>query len=430
MPLKFLSCLGLVLVALTSTVSAQSTDVAGLFPEPRRVVADFPDDAEQYAAFNLLYSAIQASTRGSASSAAYDKASAYMQYMGAAQTRQEAKGSQTPAFKDFTVRSGQLMRDPQFKRRLIDRYHLPAAAPPATPKPAVGANTGPSAAPPVVRQSPEELMQSDALFWLLTIVAMAFVSNWMAGGDRPFVPSARPATAGDPAQLPDPLRVLQVLDRKYEVELMSGLVVEEKTWAETYTTTRATGGDTYTVGDQMVTNPVQYQTSSSTVQKDRVWLKDLTGHESAWVFSGGVLDSRPGHILSRIGWRASPDRVEFLIAYNHTTGQFATFPAIREANASMRRGPFWAVTLVGTVGFLSAGWNLVPELDPQGSMIWNAMWIGFVGFVGSVVIAVYLDHRSRMKVWNRRNAYFMDHYLPEFRKCLEQLTPTLEQRLK
>jgi hypothetical protein len=113
---------------------------------------------------------------------------------------------------------------------------------------------------------------------------------------------------------------------------------------------------------------------ASTVQKDRFWLRDTNGHESAWVISGGVLSARVGHVVSRVGTRDG-ETVDFIVACNHSTGQCVVFNGTvgRYHGAPTRRT--WPIaTLVGTAGWVLGGWNLIP-LRSAGQISWPT-WLG------------------------------------------------------
>jgi hypothetical protein len=105
------------------------------------------------------------------------------------------------------------------------------------------------------------------------------------------------------------------------------------------------------------------RTAVSTTRKDRIWLRDHTGRESAWMITGGVLEARTSHVLSRIG-RPMGDEVMFLMACNHTTGQIVSLDGGIQAQ---HHAPFlrawFAATLVGTAGFLFGGWNMIPLIN-------------------------------------------------------------------
>ncbi len=146
------------MLLLAGPVSAQcrtgrstSASAAAAFPDPAKVVGDFPDSAEQYAALRVLSSAVNA-TKGPGT---YEKESAYMQYMGAVESRAEAAGPD--AAKAFSTRSAQLIRDPVFKRRVLDRYHLPAVQ---AQQPQASGGSGNGCSTPARPMAPEDLVQA------------------------------------------------------------------------------------------------------------------------------------------------------------------------------------------------------------------------------------------------------------------------------
>ncbi len=118
-----------------------------------------------------------------------------------------------------------------------------------------------------------------------------------------------------------------------------------------------------TWANHIVVNPVRIETTTTSVRKDLVFVQELSGQESAWNFSGGALDSRAGHVISRVARKAGEEFV-FLMAFNHTTGQFARFDGALARRARLRA----AARLDRSddcryVRILVGAWNLIPALS-------------------------------------------------------------------
>jgi hypothetical protein len=207
----------------------------------------------------------------------------------------------------------------------------------------------------------------------------------------------------------------------------SGLVTEEKTWTETTYSTYATPGSVQTVGDTVYTFPGRQETVASSVQKDRIWLRDVGGHESSWTITGGTFDVRAGHVVSRVGTREG-DKVQFMVACNHVTGQFVVFPGtVGRYHGSPNRSSSRIALLIGVVGWVYGGWNLIPLLG-QDSFAENLVGFTIMGLIGSFLIALFVNGRIHGKIFKMRNAYFSQKYLPELRQFLLQQSPAVIAR--
>src|SRR5215468_2388325 len=108
-----------VLLVSSAAASAQGQESAtsALFPDPARVVADYPDDARRWAALTWLYRAGQDRLPNGEYKASYQKSSAYHQAIG---TIEEKYHLGTPqADKAFADRISALNRDRAFQRQVL-----------------------------------------------------------------------------------------------------------------------------------------------------------------------------------------------------------------------------------------------------------------------------------------------------------------------
>jgi hypothetical protein len=227
--------------------------------------------------------------------------------------------------------------------------------------------------------------------------------------------------------LPDAIRIVDAFGCRYGLEADSGVVTEEKTWTETTHTTYTTPGSVQTVGDAVYSFPGRQETYSHTVQKDRLWLRDSSGHEAVWVITGGVFSVRVGHVVSRVGTR-SGEAVDFIVACNQTTGQCVVFngPIGRYHGGSSRGALVWPV-FVGIAGWVYGGWRLIPLLGIEPFPM-ALLSFSILGAIGSVIIAFVLNSRIHRKLFLKRNAYFAQKYLPAIRQFLKDQSPAILAR--
>jgi len=388
-----------------------------LFPAPARVLADYADDPSRWAALTALYFAAQDRLPNGQYKASYDKSTSYQQAIGTIEEKHHVGTPQED--KGFVDRIRALRRDRTFTQQVLARYHLDAlpTGPQTRPAPQPAANP-PAARPPGA--NPEVELQMAVPWWIGTIVVMWAVAKMRVS--KPVNYPIPPAPTGGALVLPESLRVVQVAGCRYALEIDSGAVVDEKTWTETTYSTYTTPGSVQQFGDQLYVYPGQQHAFASTVQKDRFWLRDAAGHETAWVISGGVLNARVGHVLSRVGTRDG-ETVNFIVACNHTTSQCVVFNGTvgRYHGAPTRRA--WLITtLVGTLGWVIGGWNLIPLLG-QESFAMALVSFAILGLIGSAIIGLFVTSKVQTNLFQKRNKYFAEKYLPELRKFLLEQSP-------
>jgi hypothetical protein len=107
---------------------ASLQQIAGRFPDAKRVMADYSDDASRYAALSALLNDLPHGRE------TYEKSFAYSQAINQVIYKYTVRGVDPQIRKTFDDRTGQLMRDQNFKRSVLERYRvadLPVARAPA-----------------------------------------------------------------------------------------------------------------------------------------------------------------------------------------------------------------------------------------------------------------------------------------------------------
>ena len=413
---------------------AQNQAALARFPEPNQVLADFNDDPSRYAALTVLYYAVDQKIPPP-NREAYQKSVAYTQAFGQVESKYGAPGSDSQGIKDFSVRASQLLSDPNFKRSVLEKYHLADLPDRQHNAPAQAQRS----AAPVPSGAPQPTVDDDSMlmpavpYWIATLVVMWFLPRLMLPVTARLTSSSAPETDGykDPSQLPESLRSFRLVGAPYELGIQSGQVIEEKTWSETHVSVSTTAGNEYT--------PAQTHSSSVAIQKDRIWVRTLDGGEAAWTFSGGGFIARQGQILSGISRHVSGGNWAFLVAYNHTTNQFEIYQPSAPGDRIGTFFPWVVTTLVGTAGFVfGASKSFQFLMGPAGNSVTGATQALMIaisksapgGFLGALIIGRICVSLAKGSANRRRMKRFEELYKPAFLRFLQQSTPALVQRLK
>ncbi|MDB6019633.1 MAG: hypothetical protein JWR19_4122 [Pedosphaera sp.] len=417
--------LAVAVVAFASghATQAQAQTAAAQFPDPSRVTADYPDEVQRYVAFQLLWDVLHEKAPDAPDARA--KRSTYYNASEAIRNKYMVMG--TAGATDFDTRNRQLSADRNFKRSVLEKYHLDSVpVQRAAPAPFVMRNTD-------VTDSMIKMACAKALpFMLVSFVLMVLLT-------KPLVRKASTRSAvnppalnppGDLPRLPESLRVISLPYLQYSVEVISALAMEKETTIHTSVHTSTSGGQVYTVGNEVHSTPIQTSTSVSSTQNDLIWIRTAEGRESSWNFSGGVFKVRPGHIISAITRSARDGTEDFMIAYNHNTGQLEQF-GVGKAHGT-KSGFAWIVaTLVGSIGFAIAVaiiLSIQPDsnADPVDKLLAPVVdWI--MGGMASAVVALFVVMQATGSLTNRRNNAFKNQYLPGFRSFLAQSTLALQK---
>jgi hypothetical protein len=243
-------------------------------------------------------------------------------------------------------------------------------------------------------------------------------------------PAVEIAPSGDPLTLPAGLAEVRLPRLSYAVEWIGGFVFDVKTWNEVEVETTTTGGEVSVNHNvpahsphQVTVRPTTVETKTRNIRKDQIWVRDLSGRDLTWTFTGGVFAVARGQIVSILTLAGEGDKGPTLLAYNHSTDQLESF-GNRPLDAVHRvPGLFpWAMAaLLGTVGSLALRGVL--------GMGMRALAGGLSGLLAGLVPAIIVGGLGTLSVkayygLRRSNAY-RRVYLPAYRRLFERATPEL-----
>jgi hypothetical protein len=403
--------------ATAEPARAQDRPVASLFPEPGTVGADYADDAERYAAITVLAEALREHTPGPGHHGAYDKASAYLSDLQAITARHSVPKADAAAQRAFDDRVLALLRDAAFRRAVLERYRLADLAPPRPQAPG-------AAAPQNAGDVTDEMIEGAALraapFALAGLVGMVLLARVLVSRSvaSPSRRTERPAQGADAAALPEELRVVRLPGVEYSVDATTAVVLEKESTTRTSVRTTTTGGEVYSVGNQVHSTPLQTQTSVTTEREDLLWVRTPDGRETTWSFPGAAFQARAGHALSVITRQRTDGSTENLLVFNHATGQLAALAGLASAHAPRLVLPLLATAFAGSLALGVAFWTFL-QIGPEpvsGVVGWFSVWIQ--GGCAAAVVAPIVVLLTIRGVVRRRNAAFDARYLPAFRAHL------------
>jgi hypothetical protein len=419
----FVLTAGLLILAVAEVRAA-----SGVFPDPNQVALDFPDEAERYVAFNLLWDTSKLTKPNeTAQRGAYYRASEGV--------RQKYMVAGDAAYKIFNERMGNLNVDPNFRKAVLEKYHLtnlPIQQPapdrpnggvvfPVTPIARSGDVTDDMIKGALVKASP---------YMIATLLLMALISRIMvrSASTLSAVTPARKSNDDLPA-LPESLRVVKLPLLEYSMDVLSAIAIDKETTMHMQSVTTTTGGQIYSVGNQVHSTPGQTSTSVSTTQVDLIWVRTAEGRETSWSFTGGDFKVRPGHFLSAIILPGKENSSEFLMAFNHNTEQFKTFRAIP---FPVRHGKAWLVSaFIGSIGFgIAVAIILSIQPDSQADPIHRILqpivdWI--MGGIIAAIPALIIVGMAGGKLGRQRNVVFQRQYLPAIQPFLAERTRFLQK---
>jgi hypothetical protein len=429
-------------VAGAATAVAQDGGVVARYPEPAAVASDYKDDAERYAALKILYDDLGAKTTGGRVPGAYAKSSAYFAAFSAVTAKYMDMKQDAPEHVAYSDHTNRLLHDAAFRRTVLEKYRVAdIPAPPPAQQPGA-ANPAWSAGQPGAAQAypgsgdvTDDMIKAACVralpFVLAGLAAMWVVSRLLLRNSIGS-PSGRadplPPPAGVPP-MPEDLRVVTLPGGvEYAVDTSSGVVIEKETTVATTYHTTTTQGQAYQVGNEIHFTPGQTQTTASTSRTDLIWVRTTEGREESWTFEGGGFKARRGQIISLIT-RPLPDGTpERMYVYNHATDQFETL-AGGSANRTSGRAAWWTSWAIGSVGF-GIGFGVLLSIGPDPITFpigWVAAWVE--GAVASVIAAFVVVGFADRAVMRPRVARYESHYVPGFRRYLEQCTPALQKCL-
>lgn len=235
------------------------------------------------------------------------------------------------------------------------------------------------------------LLVVPALMILLVTPLLANIWVWRRGrNDFPAGGVNDSSTIASP--LPPDLRVLELpRGMRPTLRLTTGLVVDRAAWTEHHRSTHTTQGGPY--------QPAQVHVSTSTVLKERLWVRTLDGKEQPWTVTKGVFVARAGHWIS---WVEAPLRrgdSRLILMYNHASDSVFERPWVKQSHnsslfISLLLGLFWVTPWV-----LAGAWL-------GNVMLSDWLYLNLIGsmLVGLLVVVFVLNWRAvrmRRNVWER-----------------------------
>jgi hypothetical protein len=428
---------------LAAPSRGQNRDVSALFPEPSQVKADYPDDPERYAAFFALSRWLNATAPRPLSHAAYVKSFDYEGSYNGIETLHMQQGMRTQAYKDWATQRDKWVNDSPFLRSVLEKYHLANLPKAARPPPTIQPNGQPahsyqSSQP---RMSPGEARHR-LFIWAMPLAAVSWIAMYVlpwlllrrAGTTRLLAVARNPPVAGLPS-LPESLQVIHLPGVRYAVRTFSGFVLDKQTTFTTTSVTTTTPGHVNVVGNVATVTPGQTTTHRTTHRTDVLRVRTPELRESSWTFTGqSGVNIFAGQMISAVARPMKDDFSEFLVSYNHNTGEMVPAEGLDNANRAGGLLAFLAQpvsTIAGTLGFLIVlGYFITtpPYVFEFGLDMGGFILLLFSAFC-SLTVAFFLTHWLRYKVMRQRNALFLAEYGPQFRQFFEQSTPVLQRRL-
>ena len=409
----------LLCIALTATPASPQTRafdpnaaLTARCPAPEQVLADYADDAERYVALKALYVALQPAA---AISVASPEQAALYNACNDIDFRLREQSSDPSAYAAYTQRVLQLTADARFRESVLARYGMDRTG---------SSSSNGSGDPP--GDELDVALRRSIPYWIAALVLVLVSSPILVllcdrRRLKSFAPDRRNASS---TALPDSLHTIAVLGRSYDVEWLAGVVVDKETTTEQRTQVSTTGGGATVDGDQLHVSPTQVHVSTSVIRKDCMWVRDASGNESAWNFTNTALQARPGHALSGVVRRDSEGAADFLLAYNHVTGQMDSFGGLARAHQPRKLAAWLATTIVGAGGVLFAMFNFIDgagvAMDLRmffmvGNWTYPLVMAGFLAAI-TVGLSASIVRGSRTRAFNSR-------YVPEFRRLFEQNAP-------
>jgi hypothetical protein len=459
-PISGKALLALVIFQLREgvTVMGQGADVSAKFPELSQVQADYPDEAERYVAFQMLDRALRIAAPKPVSKPTYTKLFDYEAADNGLDNLHLQQGMQSQTYRDWVVRRDGVLTNAEFARSVLSKYQLTAYAhaprqapagsagtaindqPGSRPMPASHGSSARMFTPAAFMVSPAKMHQ--AFFAALPIGALSFlvmfVISWVMidrSGSKMLRKVAHPAL-GDLPPLPEPLQEIHVRGVRYAVTTFSGLVLDKQTTFRTYSSSYTTPGQVHTVGNTSTFIPGQRVSHSITVRNDVLRMRMPDRSEKTWTFTGeSGANVFAGQMISGVARPLDGEFSEFLLAYNHNTGEVVPVEQGLD-NANRPRGILNflgqpVATSIGTIGFfIVLGYFVTkPPYVFSIGLDWSGVIFLLISAFCSLAAAYFMVNWIRYKVRSRRNAWVMKQYGPRFRQYFDQCAPVLQKRL-
>lgn len=439
----------------TAPIAAQSMPAGYLkeMPDPARVISSFDGDKSpdktlrQYGALYQLKTMLEDLSDGRVYRnqltpeeqrirAGYVAAMARFEapHFDDAETRRLGRNS--PSAKWFDLRTHYEL-DKTFRNELLDRFFSPAwktsflavearmdSARQASLRQEPVKPRIPAAPTPSRAQTSAELgsfIQDFIVIFTLTLFGLAILTLVVT-----FRYESGPSWGVDnreALQLPEPIRRIQVFRKDYEACCRSGKLYNKDIWTETSVSTRTSGGGVHEAGGTVYTTPSTTTTSVSSIAFNRLWLRSLDLVEFSRTFPVNVLSATQGHVISTIDSNRT-----IVMAYNHSTGQFATstgwVTGLHKPNKLPLRG--WSVPCAALAGYLvlsSLHRNAFTSIAQ--SIVVEIVWILAIWFIWAIPATIL-----NAIVTAARNRRFEKRVVPDFRRFLRESTPELLARFR
>ncbi|TAJ23986.1 MAG: hypothetical protein EPO68_02185 [Planctomycetota bacterium] len=375
---------------------AQTHDLAR-FPSVERVLAEPGDDAEHYATLKVLSEAAQmAGPAGQTLFGVYYNALNDIDF--------RMRNGDAAAYVAFSERLRERLAADEFRSGVRARFGLDGAAPAAAEE----------------SDELDRALRASVPYWIAVLCVLLIASPlFVFALDR----RRLPASARGRDSLPDALRTVHVLGRSYDVDAHSGTVVEKESSIEQRLHVHTTGGGATVIGDHVSVAPTQVHAHTEITRKDCLWVRDAAGAEHAWNFTNAALQARAGHALSAVSRPAADGGAEFLLAYNHATGQLDTFGGLARAHQPRRLAAWVATTVVAAAAILFAMRVVVDasgDTVSLGAMYQLGNWPAPLGIAG--VAAAICVPLCAAALRGLRTRAFLARTAPAFRRHFETRT--------
>jgi hypothetical protein len=219
-------------------------------------------------------------------------------------------------------------------------------------------------------------------------------------------------------RLPDSMRRVRLFRKEYDVSCDSGMLFRTpEIWTETNVTT--SGGGTYQIGETVNYTPITTHVRSTV--HHRFWLRSTNGQEFSTHFPGDVFSATTGQVISTIDTGG-----DVLMAYNHSTGQFATRRSWLNKRHKLSYTPWgcWLIPCAALAGYialaslhggaLTLGWSF-------GGIVWVFSVFIFWMIPATILNAIITGTRDRQ---------FETRVVPVFRRFLAESTLELLSRFR
>jgi hypothetical protein len=412
---------------LASTAAA--VDVAARFPDPHRVIGDYPDEVQRYVAFEVLEHEINRDVPRPQSPAAYQKNFAYGAAYNAIESGHMMRGPRSPEYQQWAKARDALLNDVEFRRSVLSRYgvaDLPALGRP--PPVNVDKLPAPTPGPPSNKQILWRAFYR-ALPVTLPCFVMMFLLPWLMinrSGIKQSPSSLPPNSDPKLPPLPESLRVIRLPSVRYPIVTASGLVLDAKTSYIARTTY-------YLAQQTPTTGPYAGQPVATShtelVRCDHLRVRTTHMSEVAWTLYGGGFDVFAGQTISVVLRQRKDRNFDILLAYNHNTGTLGT-QTEQLTDAHRARGlfsqtvSFFAGVLPCTALAAMAVASGIENLIEVSMEYLEVMLVP--GAICSLTIAFFWTRWLKHEVPRRRNRQLLKKYGPGFGRYFAQCTPVLQ----